>query len=256
MNIIHWIKSKILSWRSSSRDVLVNIEDGYHTPSAPLTNDYVNYTSEELKSRLRAIANDQKDYPISHGAMCYSPTWNLPEYTKVKCGMCFRKIDKMEWSTHKDLVEDCGIIKSYGIAQVKIVCLDCLIEMCKSGQYRYDINEWVDYINPKEYELTENDVLIDDDDFIVGHDRPLNQKDSIEMLIKKKYQHLGNFPFVVVFFKPSDERLPHLSVTRPDYLDYLIYFLKDTKVYNSWHGATKLLRDDVKHIEKLTGLKL
>lgn len=256
MNIIHLIKSKILSWRRRSRDVSLKNEDVSLASTATLTNDHVEYTREELKSQLRAIANDQTDYPISHGAMCYSPKWDIPLYANVKCGMCFRKIDKMEMDTYTGLVEDSVTIKSHGIAQVKIVCLDCLIEMCKSGQYRYDINEWIEYINREDDVLTENDVLIDDEDLIVGHDKSLNQKDNIEVLIRKKYQHLGKFCFVVVFFQPSDEKLPHLSVTSPHYLDYLINFLDDHRVFKSWNDSTILLRNNVKLIENLTGLKL
>ena len=252
MHLIHLIKSKILSWIKRTRDVSIKIENESSVYSTSLTN---NYTNEELKSRLRAIATDTIEYPISRGAMCYSPSWEESEYTKVKCGVCFRKISEMQKRTYTDLVEDCGTIKSFGIAQVKIVCLDCLIKMCKSGQYRYDINEWVEYRIRKNGVLTKNDVTIDED-LIVGHDKPLNQTDRIEMLIKKRYQHLGNVPFVVVFFKPSDESLPHLSVTIPDHLDYLICFLKDSRIFTSWHGSTILLRNNVEIIENLTGLKL
>lgn len=62
--------------------------------------------------------------------------------------------------------------------------------------------------------------------------------------------------YLVFLFKAADSDKPRLTVTYPYTLEYFLAFVQNRRSWKSWNDSTILLRDNIKIIERLTGLKL
>ncbi|MCL2529466.1 MAG: hypothetical protein FWE41_03945 [Coriobacteriia bacterium] len=54
-------------------------------------------TREELNERLRELAVDSDELPISPGATCYIPTFVEPEYSPLPCSTCSANAQMVDW---------------------------------------------------------------------------------------------------------------------------------------------------------------
>lgn len=220
--------------------------------------------TDTLLAKLKDIAEDPTDYKISYGAMCYSPIRTGKTYKSCKCSQCNRKIGNFETGAYTDIVVKSGQIKKTGLAEVKIVCFDCLIELCKSGFYSYNIKDW-DIFKPMadDYKKSFNKDTLDIDDLALLEWTCLHQKE-----LKKQKRHSNiNFvifethdyyesEYIVFFFKAANSDKPRLTVTYSYALEYFLAFIQNERTWESSRDATVLLRDNIDIIERLTGLKL
>ena len=204
--------------------------------------------NQELLEKLKNIANDNTDYPFSHGAMCYSQARIEPTYKKCKCEICKKSITEMEYWTYMDLVKMGGKIKSSGIAKIKNICRDCLIDLCKSDNYTYNIKDWYLY----KYLLREYEKNLKENPNITSIEE-LNDNELLN-IIQNYYPADENY--IIVLFQPKDVKKPNLSVSSLAQLDFLLAFLENRRTWLSSYGRTILLRDNINIIERLTGLKL
>lgn len=212
--------------KMKSYDKLERIHKDFFSERENLMEDAVNLVdagSDALLDRLKDIAEDTTEYKISEGAMCYCPVYESPKYKTIRCNVCNKRIGEEVVFEYETLVICSGKIKKSGIARVKIVCTDCLKRMCMSGNYTYDMADWR-----------------------INVDSP-----------KNKNQHIETDDWhIVLLIKPADYEKTHLALVGRYDLECLLAFFKDKKKWRSDYGRTILLRDDIKVIERLTGLKL
>ncbi|MDE5822501.1 MAG: hypothetical protein K2H63_08485 [Paramuribaculum sp.] len=230
-------------------------------------NEIKGLDSTALLTKLREIADDSTEYQISHGAMCYCPAVIKRKYKPCKCSLCSRKIGNFEVDDYRDIVKQSGQIKKTGLAEVKIVCIDCLVDMCKSGNYTYDIKDWDIYESFERDYKRYNDIdscNIDSDALLkwVSQQQKIQRerrncpsegdRDTI-FFDKREYEEPD---YLVFLFKTADSDKPRLTVTYPYALEYFLSFVQNRRTWKSWNDATILLRDNIQIIERLTGLKL
>lgn len=216
-----------------------------------------------LLGKLRDIAQDPTEYQISHGAMCYSPAFIQRKYKSCKCSICKRKIGEFEVDDYSDLVKQSGLIKKTGLAEVKIVCIDCLIKMCQSGDYIYEIKDWDIYDSlVRDYKSSTNKTALEIEglallewygEYQKGVRERKSSNDNEESDFWGKYIEPD---YLVFLFKATDSTKTRLTVTSSYYLKYFLYFIQDKRTWKTWNDSTILLRDNIDIIERLTGLKL
>ena len=88
-------------------------------------------TREELTERLRAIADEEVEMPVLHGAMCYDPM--APNPVIMKCELCGSDIETDTWQENtvtscKTTVKKMKKLK-YDV-KVEFLCEQCI---CKLG---------------------------------------------------------------------------------------------------------------------------
>lgn len=255
MNILQRIKSKILSYIyqaiEDAYDNDIEFKESPKTKTAESANK--NTTTDELISRLRDIANDPTEYAVKKGAiaMCYCPSPEARQLVTYECVKCNRKLGEMPNMYYSPIVDYSRRIKSFGIAQVKIVCADCLIEMCLSGKYRYNIKEWDNY----EQMLSIYKVLSATASEKSSQLSDIDDIDILKSLTIKASGETKDEYFIVLIFKPKDVDTPHLTVTYSGMLEYLLAFFNNCRKWDDGDNTT-LLRDNIDTIERLTGLKL
>lgn len=213
--------------------------------------------SSALLLKLKDIADDPTEYKISHGAMCYCP-WEEEEeeeYTPLKCSLCNQKIGIFEVTSYRDFIRDLGQIKKTGIAEVKIVCIDCLLNMYMSGNYTHDITEWVDYKFFVDKYKQYNDInssKIDGKELLKWmskHQKNLREHKSDD----SEYIEHNYFVFL---FKAANNDKPRLTVIQPSNCKIFLNFIKNRRTWKSKYDQTILLKNNINIIERLTGLKL
>lgn len=236
-----------------------------------------------LLSKLKTIACDTTEYKISHGAMCYCPARIERRYKSSKCNSCKCKIGHFEVKKYADLVKISGQIKKTGIAEIKLVCIDCLIRMCQSGLYNFDITKWDVYDSlVSDYKSCNNigNVNIDSERLLLwkcehqrrlrdaknkGLDTENDDFDDNDIEDNNKFSFMKNSferykytepEYIVFLFKPADCEKPHLSVTYQYYLDYFLAFIENRTSWESWNDSTIILRDNIDVVERLTGLNV
>lgn len=230
-------------------------------------NEVKGLDSTTLLTKLREIAEDPTEYKISYGAMCYCPADIEQKYKTCKCNLCSRKIGNFEVEDYQEIVKQSGQIKKTGLAEIKIVCIDCLVEMCESGNYTYDMQEWDIYESFKRDYKRYNEIdssNIDNENLLQWVNQ--HQKKSRErwnchserdrdtiFFDKREYEEPD---YLVFLFKAADSDKPRLTVTYPYTLEYFLAFVQNRRSWKSWNDSTILLRDNIKIIERLTGLKL
>lgn len=216
-----------------------------------------------LLEKLRDIAQDPTEYQISHGAMCYCPAFIQRKYKSCKCSICKRKIGEFEVDDYSDLVKQSGLIKKTGLAEVKMVCIDCLIKMCHAEEYSYEIKDWDIYDSlVRDYERYTNKNALETEGLALLEWKGEYQKglrghkssnDNEELDFGYKYIEPD---YLVFLFKAADSEKVRLTVTSSYYLNYFLNFIQDKRTWKTWRDATVLLRDHIDIIERLTGLKL
>lgn len=230
-------------------------------------NEIKGLDSAALLTKLREIADDPTEYQISHGAMCYCPAVIERKYKTCKCSLCNRKIGNFEVDDYRDIVKQSGQIKKTGLAEVKIVCIDCLVEMCKSGNYTYNIKDWDIYESFERDYKRYNDIDscdIDSDALLKWVSQQQNilrerkncpsEEDRVTIFFdKREYKEPD---YLVFLFKTADSDKPRLTVISPYTLEYFLGFVQNRRTWKSWNDSTILLRDNIQIIERLTGLKL
>ncbi len=266
MNIFRLIKAKVTSYSIILNYKLANIfeEDddndmNNNSKKHPHTKNVESICkdtgTEKLISRLRDIANDPTEYTVKQGqmAMCYCPSPESFVQIPCMCSVCAKKLKEIRRSDFHELVRESRLIKECGIAQVKIVCAECLIEMCLSGKYRYNITEWDNYEQMRwDYQKRVHDKS-DGIDF----SSDIRDIDILKSLNVKAYPHDPDEYYIVVIFEPTDVDTPHLAVTNSEALTYLLAFFNNCRKWEDPFGLnTILLRDNINIIERLTGLKL
>lgn len=223
--------------------------------------------SKSLWEKLKEIADDSTEYEISHGAMCYCPAVSNEKEISCKCSECGREIGNFYVSSYRKLVETAGQIKKTGLAEIKIVCIDCLYEMCKSGLYEFDIKDWNNYnALLSNYKLSNVSIPEDDDklaDILLEKERQKVHEFRNRILTKeeKEYHRLLNIrptegEYLIFLFKSADMEKPRLTITWSHDLKYFLAFVKNERQWKNERDATVLLRDNIDVIERLTGLKL
>lgn len=238
-----------------------------------------NMDTESLLSKLKTIANDATEYQISYGAMCYCPAHIQRRYKSSKCYFCKCKIGHFEVKNYADLVKISGQIKKTGIAEIKLVCIDCLIRMCQSGRYNYDVTLWDVYDSlVNEYKGRNNNIdNVDSESLLLWkceHQRRLRNAEDTGLdtenddfddndindddFLKNSFERdkYTEPEYIVFLFKPADCEKPHLSVTYQSCLDYFLAFMENRTSWKSWNGRTILLRDNIDVVERLTGLNV
>lgn len=229
------------------------------------TNETKNLDSIALLSRLKEIAKDPTEYQIYRGAMCYSPAHfdeeeeeEEEEYKSCICSLCSREIGRFEVLDYRILIELSGQIKKTGLAEVKIVCIDCLMEMCMSGNYTYNITEWdiYEHIKHDYKECNETgSTNIDSEELLkwVWEKQKNLRKRNRRNPLSGKYEE----PYYLVFlFKAADYDKPRLTVIYRHTLNHFLAFIQNRQAWESWNDSIILLRNNIHTVEKLTGLKL
>lgn len=272
---------------SKSPQQAIDLSDSHDIVVPNLANKNIkskqNMDTEALLSKLKTIASDTTEYKISHGAMCYCPAHIERRYKSSKCNSCKCKIGHFEVKEYAELVKISGEIKKTGIAEIKLVCIDCLIRLCQSGLYNFDITQWDVYDSlVSDYKSCNNigNADIDSESLLLWkceHQRRL--RDAKNKCIETEHDDFDdndieeneNFSFmknifegykytepeyIVFLFKPADYEKPRLSVTYQAYLDYFLAFMENRTSWKSWNDSTILLRDNIDIVERLTGLKL
>lgn len=216
---------------------------------------------EVLLAKLERISNDiRKDGLLRRigviSAMCYSPADpELPDVSFECCG-CHRSYGCISGDDYAELITTIGEINSYGIFQVKFICLDCLIEMCQSGDYDYDLKDWDAY-----------EILNDSYTNEYGRDYGIKD-DNIDIKLLKWYSEQQknisrNIPDIngaTLFFKPADSEKARLTLISPysHKLQTLLTLLQDKKIFiYEDHGSNLVVSKENKDVlSQLIGIKL
>lgn len=214
-----------------------------------------------LLSKLKNIAEDTTEYEIKRGAMCYSPAVYRKERKSGKCSLCSKKIGSFKDKEYLDLIKISSKIKKTGLAEVKIVCTECLVKMCLSGDYSYQMSDWEIYHyikNQYENYKHSNDIGNNDEQLLKGmleSQEKLREDANSNVSISRNYEYIEP-EYIVFLFKAADYDKPRLTVTYKDNLDYFVAFVENRRSWESATDSTILLRDNIDVIERLTGIRL
>lgn len=282
-DIIEKIKNHVGTSESTQHDINYSeyLDETPMSQNEKKSEHVQNMDTESLLSKLKTIACDTTEYKISHGAMCYCPAPIKRRYKSAKCNSCKCKIGHFEVKKYTELVKISGQIKKTGIAEIKLVCIDCLTRMCQSGLYKFDITQWDVYDSlVSDYKRCNNigNVDIDSESLLLWkceHQRQLRdankcietehddfddndfEDDDFSFMENSFERYKYTEPEYIVFlFKPADCEKPNLSVTYQYYLDYFLAFMENRTNWKSWNDSTILLRDNIDIVERLTGLNL
>lgn len=235
------------------------------TPDLGINQDAANADSATLLAQLKDIAEDPTDYQVSFGAMCYCPAFIERKRTSCKCALCGSEIGNFEVDDYTGLVKQSGQVKKTGLAEVKIVCIDCLVQMCQSGDYFYDIEDWDVYPSMMaNYERYGNGAPIDGNGLMEWtrdyqkylRERPQAQVDDEVDFYDEEDNEYKEPAYIAFIFKAPDSDKPRLTVPHKGELEYFLAFIQNRRILKTWNDGTILLRDNLDIIERLTGLKL
>lgn len=220
-------------------------------------NKFKNLFTESLLSKLKDIAEDTTEYEIKRGAMCYCPAAYDKGTKPCKCSLCSKEIGSFGDEEYLELIKISSKIKKTGLAEVKIVCTECLVKMCLSGDYSYQITEWAIYHSIKiQYENdNDSDVECIDDEQLLKWMLESQKKRRVGASIFRNYKYTEPY-YIVFLLNAANGEKPRLTVTYQKNLDILLTFVDNRRRCESECDSTILLRDDIDVIERLTGIKL
>jgi len=181
-------------------------------------------TKEDLIKRLKALADDQTEYPMSEGAMCYEPS--VCENIKIPCERCKEKFSVSSWddNDYKEILRLVKKMNAYGVdAKVERICRNCIEKMGIDVSSCY--------------------VFSDDGMWDEKTQREHFSMDGIGLLE------------CVFYFKTSEQENYHIAIAPyVDYYNAVLAFLAGEPTYDDRYDQTHLVRDEIRIIEQMTGI--
>lgn len=217
-----------------------------HIQKARIEEDakYANLPKErrELILRLKEIAEDDSEYEMSEGAMCYSMA-PCPELN-FECDICDCKLStRMYKGTYNSIYKTVDEMKSLGYdVKIEDLCVDCMIQKVESKKYTCDFNLFGTVIDVSTHWDKNYKNRIKDD----------ISEEEIKMRLRSQK---GTYPHICFYFRTNSNEKYHMIQENNEYCyEALLNFLKNKRSYEGGFGRTHLLRNEIDTIERMTGI--